>query len=100
MAKYIEREVYLSILRAKANMAGSIEAAQYFEKAAQILEKLPAANVAPMVHGRWIPFHSEVAGDIQYCSVCEIGFTAKMDYCPNCGAKMDLMYKGNNDATD
>lgn len=40
-------------------------------------------------HGRWVPFHSEVAGDIQYCSVCEIGFAAKTDYCPHCGAKME-----------
>ena len=42
-----------------------------------------------VVHGRWMPFHSEAAGDIQYCSACEIGFDAKMDYCPHCGAKMD-----------
>lgn len=41
------------------------------------------------VHGRWVPFHSEVAGDIQYCSACEIWFAAKTDYCPHCGAKMD-----------
>lgn len=45
---------------------------------------------APVANGRWIPFHSEAAGDIQYCSVCEIGFDAKMDYCPHCGAKMDI----------
>ena len=49
----------------------------------------PAVDVAPVVHGQWIPFHSDVAGDIQYCSACEIGFGAKMDYCPHCGAKMD-----------
>ena len=53
------------------------------------IEDAPAADVAPVVHGRWIPFHSDVAGDIQYCSACEIGFGAKMDYCPHCGAKMD-----------
>ena len=47
------------------------------------------SDVAPMVHGRWISFHSEAAGDIQYCSACEIGFDAKTDYCPHCGAKMD-----------
>lgn len=41
-------------------------------------------------HGQWMPFHSEAAGDIQYCSACEIGFTAKTDYCPHCGAKMSL----------
>lgn len=48
-----------------------------------------AENAAPVVHGQWIPFHSEIAGDIQYCSACEIGFAAKTDYCPHCGAKMD-----------
>lgn len=53
------------------------------------LRDVPAADVAPVVHGRWMPFHSETAGDIQYCSACEIGFDAKTDYCPHCGAKMD-----------
>lgn len=74
MAEYMDRAVCLSILRAKANMAVLMDAAPYFEKAAQMLEKLPAADVAPVVHGRWVPFHSEAAGDIQYCSACEIGF--------------------------
>lgn len=49
MAEYIERAVCLSILRAKANMAVLMDAAPYFEKAAQMLEKLPAADVAPVV---------------------------------------------------
>lgn len=53
------------------------------------LRDVPAADVAPVVHGRWMPFHSETAGDIQYCSACEIGFDAKTDYCPHCGTKMD-----------
>ena len=50
---------------------------------------IPAADVAPVVHARWIPFHSEAAGDIQYCSACKIGFAGKTDFCPHCGAKMD-----------
>ena len=45
MAEYIERSVGVSILRAKANMAVLSDAALYFEKAAQMLEKLPAADV-------------------------------------------------------
>lgn len=53
------------------------------------VECFQPSDVAPVVHGRWIPFHSEAAGDIQYCSACEIGFDAKTDYCPHCGAKMD-----------
>lgn len=42
-----------------------------------------------VVYARWIPFHSETAGDIQYCSNCKIGNAAKSDFCPHCGAKMD-----------
>ena len=53
------------------------------------IKKLPAADVAEVVHAKWIPFHSEAAGDIQYCSACDIGFDARMDYCPHCGARMD-----------
>lgn len=49
MAEYIDRAVCLSVLRAKSNMAVLMDAAPYFEKAAQMLEKLPAADVAPVV---------------------------------------------------
>ena len=52
MTEYIERSAGVSILRAKANMAVLMEAAPYFEKAAQMLEKLPAADVAPVVRCR------------------------------------------------
>lgn len=50
---------------------------------------IPAAEVAPVRHGKWMPFHAEFAGDIQYCSVCEIGFSDRTAYCPHCGAVMD-----------
>lgn len=40
------------------------------------------------VRGRWIPFTSEAAGDIWYCSACDIGFAHLMDFCPHCGADM------------
>ena len=61
---------------------------------------IPAADVAPVVHGRWISW--EEAGncvpspDRHECSVCHDaaqvlvnGFELLSDYCPNCGAKMD-----------
>ena len=88
MAEYINRE------RAR------FEAKRYFKNMDEIQEDLdmlfcmlPAENVAPVRHGRWLPFHSTAAGDIQYCYACEIGCTWKPNYCPNCGAKMD----GGND---
>ncbi len=88
MADYIRREDALFALR-KAERGGSMTALTRLERAyAEILE-MPAANVAEVVHAKWIPFHSEAAGDIQYCSACDIGFDARMDYCPHCGARMD-----------
>ncbi len=44
MAEYFDREVCLSILHAKANMAVLMGAAPYFEKAAKMLEKLPTVD--------------------------------------------------------
>lgn len=60
-----------------------------------IICSAPVADVEPVTHGRWVPFHSQAAGDIWYCSACKIGFAAQMKYCPNCGAKMDLRVTDN-----
>lgn len=53
---------------------------------------IPAADVAPVRHGRWIEDHD-------YLKCLECGVMVKWDftffdigdwnYCPNCGAKMD-----------
>lgn len=88
MAEYIERGTGVSIFRAKANMAVLMDAAPYFEKAAQMLEQLPAADVAPVVHARWI----DDGSGIIICPECERGYNLHAKYthyCPNCGAKMD-----------
>ena len=92
MAEYIERE---AVNRISFTDAVLIDGEVRIEKIALVrdIEKLLAADVTPVRHGRWVPFHSEAAGDIQYCSVCEIGFDAKTVYCPNCGADM----RGSND---
>ena len=98
MAEYIDRAVCLSILRAKANMAVLMGAAPYFEKAAQMLEKLPAADVAPVVHGVWVCVNKIDPISGYRCSKCRrrVGFDLT-PYCPNCGAKMD---GGDSDAAD
>ena len=59
------------------------------ESAISQVKKVPAVDAVPVVHGRWIPFKSEAAGNIQYCSACGIGNPNKTKYCPNCGAIMD-----------
>ena len=107
MAEYFDREACLSILRAKANMAVLTDGAPYFEKAAQMLEKLPAADVAPVVHGDWIPCFDDEnrwRQGFAQCSNCgreRYACTIRnVNYCPNCGAKMDIEVGGDRDAAD
>lgn len=55
-------------------------------------EAFPAADVAPVRHGRWIP--ADQTGDCCYtCSECGFERDAYLldvgDYCPECGARMD-----------
>ena len=91
MAEYIEREAAIKIAECYGLTRGSTigRHSGIADAISAQIEALPAADVAPVVHGRWIPFHSTHAGDIQYCSACDIGCTWKPDYCPNCGARMD-----------
>lgn len=88
MTDYIRRDDALFALR-KAERGGSMTALTRLERAYAEIREMPSADVAEVVHAKWIPFHSEAAGDIQYCSACDIGFDARMDYCPHCGARMD-----------
>ena len=62
---------------------------KWSKRFSELYDELKEEISEPVVQGRWIPFHSEAVGDIQYCSICGIGFDAKTDYCPHCGAKMD-----------
>ena len=52
---------------------------------------IPAAEVAPVVHGRWVTHYrsgtSVAEGYVSTC--CDMWNKRKSPYCPNCGAKMD-----------
>ena len=92
MAEYIEREALMVALCKEIVGDGDYYNGKddMQDEIREMVSRFPAADVAPVRHGRWLPFHSTAAGDIQYCSACEIGCTWKPNYCPNCGAKMDL----------
>nr|DAL97885.1 MAG TPA: zinc-ribbon containing domain protein [Caudoviricetes sp.] len=57
------------------------------------VECFQIADVAPVVHGRWIHDGQRINGGIDWCHCSECGksdnFCARTNYCPNCGAKMD-----------
>lgn len=52
------------------------------------VECFQPADVAPVVHGRWI-MHDDEFGLTCECSACHIETMGDGNYCPNCGAKMD-----------
>ena len=56
--------------------------------ACKIVDALPVADVVEVRHGKWIelpPFKN-----IYTCSLCDQWGEYHWNYCPNCGAKMDL----------
>lgn len=101
MAEYIEREALENELyrRLKFLIAEYGEHDQYtsgFDDAIDQVENFPAADVAPVVHGRWIG--KPLCGNANCrCSECGEVFQIHANlhgkvlqkYCPNCGAKMD-----------
>ena len=86
MDEYIKRETAVRAVMAAKWGDGSDGA-----MAMEIVASAPAADVAPVVHGRWKT--NSDRPDSLICSVCKCGFDMwKHDphnYCPNCGTKMD-----------
>ena len=92
MDEYIKRENVLTKIDefAKQNIAHGFPVDVFdIEMMKKMVEKLPAADVAQVVHGRWV--------NGCQCSVCgdrhgpyNSRHRPYYNYCPNCGAKMDL----------
>ena len=85
MAEYIEREKLLRDINHYHLSDGKFQ---------HWVEVQPAADVAPVVHGRWIERRSlhAMGGISAECSVCSksVQYLGNpLNYCPNCGAKMD-----------
>lgn len=101
MSEYIDRESLINHLNQSA--------VEYYSRAVErVIELEPAADVAPVRRGHWIPIYaSELTGwNPEFagcdpiagykCSRCgnEAIFNCNdvfvlSNYCPNCGAKMD-----------
>ena len=84
MAEYIDREAALMKLMQDGCSAKNL----------QSISDMPAADVAPVRHGRWID-----KGEYGVCTECGGRSGTQYDgvepiplmtqFCPNCGAKMD-----------
>ena len=103
MAEYIEREALEVELNHRLNflMGEDGEYDHYtsgFDEAVTRVENFPAADVAPVVHGRWDDSgrYTFPSGNTAVrCTNCGCALTESeyrlnnWNYCPVCGAKMD-----------
>ena len=104
MAEYIEREAISFPANAKPNANGEFSDFDCgynscLSKMKTRIANTPAADVAPVRHGRWVwdnylyDFSCSVCGDSPNFAI-HLGEDAFMKptkkYCPNCGAKMEM----------
>ena len=49
----------------------------------------PTIEAVPVVHGKWI--ESDLLFEADKCTICKVSIynTSGMNFCPNCGARMD-----------
>lgn len=84
MAEYIKRETAVKAANewvSEAYMAPVMRVSRLLDK----LQKVPAADVAPVVHGHRV----DNGGSYARCSQCDGVLPLCANYCPNCGAIMD-----------
>ena len=94
MPEYIERSDALSEIDEWMESVGTAligKGLSYYAELQGCIEDCKAADVEPIRHGRWVK-----RGDKWQCTHCKvlmsIDGTPKenmLNYCPNCGAKMD-----------
>jgi hypothetical protein len=109
MAEYIEREAgaelieklryYANTYVIGDNLGREIEGTgELLFEATEVIEKIIAADVAPVVRGRWVRHNvdgTDMFGEpieIVFacnCSVCGLDGRSETPYCPNCGARME-----------
>lgn len=90
MGEYIEREAVYSLAKkiCDAIYSKEFQRLNFGRRILDLIDDLPAADVKPMVHGKWKErrFSENVYG--VECSVCHTTWDTVTDYCPFCGAEM------------
>lgn len=87
MAEYIEREALLL----RIDCHGTNKFGMLDEDIRAFVKSQPTADVAPVVHGRWLKYYRSgvTVAEGYVSSCCDIWNERESHYCPNCGAKMD-----------
>lgn len=110
MAEYIDRDELLKELKEHHDnimthpdieKATKWREAICYNRTLEVLKEAPTADVVEVKHGEWEAGHYEGGifdgTNFEKCSVCQferlfedVNFKTTYNYCPNCGAKMDL----------
>ena len=85
MAEYIERGRLKEAISADCQHLFSFDTS-FYDMVMIDIDEVPAEDVAPVVHGRWKPYRKNLGK----CSECGEVVQIRSNYCPDCGAKMDL----------
>lgn len=91
MAEYIKREaVFKQFDNGEADVVeiypdGSVDYGFGASNIRDLVNSVPAADVAPVVHGHRV----DDGGFYARCSECDGVLPLCVNFCPNCGAKMD-----------
>ena len=100
MAEYIKREALMRRIKeihcAECDSYHGVRCrACWVDDTLDYIDSEPAADVSPVRHGRWIDAYPDIEPNPMFmygsCSECgfEQGISKYLNYCPNCGAKMD-----------
>lgn len=108
MAEYIEREAAKALLRmwiTDCVLDGDNEAADRFRDCIDLLDSMPTADVAPVVHAYWIEYETmsyrhgrPKRRKYNRCSNCRTASAVRHKTCPNCRARMDADTQEREDA--
>lgn len=78
----------IKIVKHEADVCNSGFTRNILEFVAVKIENIPTVEV---VHGRWTERHLNCVDKVMsFCSECLTFHNYQTNYCPNCGAKMDL----------
>lgn len=106
MDEYIEREALITKFKKMELGEHGLVERLFADGVYAVIAAFPAADVAPVVHGRWIHSRYEDCSEqfeLVKCSQCNheayaMAFYVRGgNYCPACGAKMD---GGDGDEAD
>ncbi len=93
--KYILRSAAIDAIKRNCGNLYTREAESLFRKVISLLKNAPAADVAEVVHEKWL-LDRWPSWPHRECSRCKIMFPRTTEvadqywqYCPNCGARMD-----------